>query len=175
MDKETKLLLKKFEQCGSLSVKGTIRRWCGDLISRGLNRDVYVLKYNPKWVVKIQRTVHFDNVVEYKIWDAVRFAPADSKWFAECLTISETGLVLIQRRIEHKSISEYPKKVPYYFTDFKIQNYGWVGDRFVCCDYANVLDMLTGKMTQKTRTAKWWEAGVHRSKRKKDISIQTEL
>lgn len=173
-DKERRNLRKEIESIGSLSVKNTIRRLCGEKLSSGTNRDVYVLKQNSDWVVKIQKTIYFDNVKEWVLWDVIRFVPSFAKWFAECLIISESGLVLIQRRVEHSmDIKKYPKKVPNYFTDFKIENYGWIDNKFVCCDYSGVVDMLSELMTNKTKSVKWWSVnGVKARRWKKTLLMR---
>ena len=154
------------------TVAGTIKHDCGELIASGLNRDVYECKHDANWVVKIQKTTNFDNVLEYKLWDAYYHAPEYKKWLAECLTITETGLVLYQRKVEHKSIEFYPDKVPCWFTDFKIQNFGWIGKNFVCCDYAGSFDRMTGIVPSRMRKAKWWVANASKGlKRPKEILV----
>lgn len=175
LSKEDKALLKKFESRTNISIRGALRYDCGELLGRGLNRDVYVCKHNPNYVVKIQRTVNFDNIIEWEIWGFLWHTDWYRRWFADCITITESGLILVQKRVTHGIRKDYPKKVPKFFTDFKIQNYGWIGDQFVCCDYSNVLGMLTGFMTKDLRTAKWWICDNKPPKRKKSITIQTEL
>lgn len=169
-----KELMKRFTGKTYKSIAGAIRYDCGPLIAQGLNRDVYECKHDPKWVVKIQRTQNFDNIIEWKIWNAFYHAPDHRKWFADCLTTTESGLVLIQKRVTHGAIEDYPKKVPAYFTDFKIQNYGWIGKRFVCCDYSNSLEIMTGIVPDKLRSAKWWTAHSELTRSKK-ILIKTKL
>jgi hypothetical protein len=50
------------------TVAGALRYDCGELLSSGLNRDVYICKHDPKWVIKIQKSTNFDNTMEWKIW-----------------------------------------------------------------------------------------------------------
>lgn len=157
------------------TVSGALRYDCGELLSRGLNRDVYVCKHDPKWVIKIQKTTNFDNTMEWKIWLSLyRSSSEYKKWFPDCLTITESGLVLVQQRIFHGDIKDYPKKIPYFFTDLKIQNYGWIGGRFVCCDYANVMDNIIRSTSNKLKTAKWWESD-GKVKRTKSMSIRSSF
>jgi len=132
------------------------RLLCGQLKGHGASRDVYQCKIHPGFVVKVQYNGKFDNVIESEIWDAIKYADWWAKWFAECVFISKTGKILVQEKIilsEFKS--DYPKKIPKFFTDIKIDNYGWVGDQFKCCDYSFVLGMLTGCMDKKMRRAIW--------------------
>lgn len=157
-EKYKKKLVDKIASYGNISTKGALRFHCGEKLGRGLNRDVYVLKHDESWVVKIQRTTNFDNILEYSIWEALKRVPKYSKWFAEVLTINETGFVLFQKRVEHRRWKDYPKKIPKFFTDLKLKNYGWIDGQFVCCDYPNVLLMLAGYITEDLKTAKWWSA-----------------
>ncbi len=127
-------------------------------------RRVYVLKQNPEYVVKIE--VHIDsksfiNVKEYHNWEWNKEYEPLSKYMAPCHFINERGNFLIQTMLTRTStkIVDYPKQIPDFFTDRKIQNYGWIGDQFVCCDYPH---FLTG--TIKLANARWWN--LHAKKRK---------
>lgn len=60
---------------------------------------------------------------------------------------------MIQKRVEHRKRKDYPKYIPAVFTDTKLKNFGWIGDRFVCCDYS-YLPFTLGKY--KMKYAKWW-------------------
>jgi hypothetical protein len=62
----------------------------------------------------------------------------------------------VQERVSFDKMKyEYPKKIPRFFTDIKMENYGFVGDQLKCVDYANVMSMLTGFLDKKMRMAKW--------------------
>lgn len=57
---------------------------CGERLGQGLYRDVYVLKQNPDYVVKIERdpyTYQFANVTEYKNY----INNKEWKWFEQWL------------------------------------------------------------------------------------------
>lgn len=58
------------------------------------------------------------------------------QWLAPCLIISETGLVLLQRKVKIGNFENYPDRIPSLFTDKKYSNFGWIGKQFVACDYA---------------------------------------
>lgn len=141
------------------NLNGIVKSVCGELIGRGLYRDVYVLKQNPKYVVKIERdptTATFANVTEWrnyinnKGWDFL------AEWLAPCEMINETGQVMIQRRVEHRKRKDYPTHVPIFFTDLKLTNFGWIGEQFVCCDYSFLILAAVAKGKNKMKYAKWW-------------------
>lgn len=147
-------------------------KYCGDMIGSGVFRDVYEFKLNPKkWVVKVEWGGMFCNVSEWRVWANVQHFCGSLKYikdmFAKNLTIGSTGLFIIQERVTFKEKEFYPKKMPKIFTDFKCGNFGWVGRRFVCIDYANVIDMSISLATVglKTRAVKW----------RKDYSKVTDL
>jgi len=69
---------------------------------------------------------------------------------------------------------DYPPKVPLFFTDLKIENYGWIGDQFVCVDYGSVyfstmIPVRRGKMMLFKR-AKWWTVERLRNRTKKNLA-----
>jgi hypothetical protein len=132
-----------------------VRMFAGDLLGVGLYRRVYVFKPDPRFVIKWEHdptTGQFANVCEWRNWVDHEAARAISKWLAPCQIISETGHILLQRRVRFRSPEFYPKKLPSFLSDFKYSNYGWVGQRFVCCDYAAL--WFTKKW--RDRRVRWW-------------------
>lgn len=128
----------------------------GEPIGTGMCRDVFALKNNPYWVVKVERDprkAYFMNATEWRNWSNAVDYEGLRDWLAPCHSINETGRLLFQRRVKHADMGRYPKKVPQCFTDLKVTNFGYIGNRFVCCDYAYLLLKDPGKL----RTAKWWE------------------
>lgn len=131
---------------------------CGKRIGMGSSRKVYVLKQNPEYVVKIERYTaygDFTNVMEWRNWLNYKDWKFLGPWLAPCATINVTGTVLIQRRVEFRARKFYPKYIPAFFTDLKLQNFGFIGDQFVCIDYP-YFPLQTGKKTM--QYAKWWNA-----------------
>lgn len=111
----------------------------GEYIDEGAFRDVYKNRLNPDTVIKVQKLEndHFDNIMEWKLWESVQYAPKYNKWFAPCLFISPNGRILIQRKTEPLRKADFPKQVPSFLWDLKIDNWGWFRDRPVCHDYGN--------------------------------------
>lgn len=148
-------LVKKFTRCKT--VGQIVDRMCGEMIGSGQYRNVYVCKAHPDYVVKIERDMskaNFANAMEWRNYVDNRTWKFLSPWLAPCILINENGTVLIQRRVslEGKTRKDYPKKIPAFFTDLKVTNFGWIGKRFVCCDYSFFV-LTTGK---RMKTARWW-------------------
>ncbi|HAH35126.1 MAG TPA: hypothetical protein DCL81_00790 [Algoriphagus sp.] len=132
-----------------------IEKICGELIGKGTYRDVYELKANPRYVVKIERdmsTGRFCNATEYVNWCDLRFWDFIEPWLCPCVRITETSQVLIQKRAKPiESIDQLPKEVPAIFTDLKRSNWGILNKRAVITDYP----YLRHVFTQKMRKPKW--------------------
>jgi len=110
----------------------------GAHIGQGTSRSVYEYRLNPKWIIKIDRSGQFCNVSEWDIWHNYKHIPEYAKFLAPCIHLSSCGRVMIQERTKPvKNIKDLPKEIPNFFSDFKIQNWGMIGKRFVCHDYAN--------------------------------------
>lgn len=132
------------------------RMFCGNKLGSGSARQVYECEYNPEYVVKIEDAAHsFQNVLEWNIWnDAQHMHPDIQKWLAPCVRISPCGIILIQKRT--KPAKKYPEKLPSWLTDTKRQNYGMIGNRFVCHDYGVNL-MCNNGLTKRLRKVEWWD------------------
>ena len=127
----TKLKTKELiEQMQNISMVQLKKRICGEQIGKGTYRDVYVLKSNPDYVVKIERnmsTAAFVNVTEWHNYINNQEWKWLSEWLAPCEIISTNGQIMIQQRVEHRKRKDYPKYVPAIFTDLKLKNFGWIG------------------------------------------------
>lgn len=135
---------------------------CGKQLGEGSSRAVYEHKSDRSLVFKFQAPNDgFQNVIEWETWQRVKYTEL-AEWFAPCISISPCGTVLVQKRTRPASV--HPDKVPAFFTDLKLQNFGMLlhdpdneeaGGRFVCHDYGMHL-MLEYGMTKRMRKAKWW-------------------
>lgn len=105
--------LKLIKLIEGKSIKQVIKLICGEKLGSGLNRDVYILKQNENFVVKIERDMSkssFANACEWRNYIDNREWKWLSKWLAPCELINTYGDVLIQSRIYHPEKREYPKK-----------------------------------------------------------------
>jgi len=109
---------------------------CGEELGSGISRTVFVCKLNPKWVVKIESdTDRHQNLREWMIWEEIQYWKKMSDWFAPCIFISDSGKYLIQQRTDPIRQSDVPDKIPVFFTDQKLDNFGFIKGQFVCHDY----------------------------------------
>jgi hypothetical protein len=129
----------------------------GQRLDYGAFREVFVLKHDPSLVIKVatEKQGQIENMVDYKMWQLLDMTPS-AKWFAPIIDISDNGKYLIQKRIEPLPKSQYPEKIPSFFTDTKYVNFGWLeGVGFVCCDLGSI-NITKGLPTQLIK-ASWWK------------------
>jgi len=110
---------------------------CGDFIGQGVDRVVFEYSLDSKYVVKIEREFPMANMLEWEIWDLVRDRD-EAKWFAPCHHISDCGRILIQRKTKPMKKTK-DIKIPTYFTDIKVENFGTLGKQLVCHDYSSAI------------------------------------
>jgi len=114
--------------------------FCGDLISKGTAREVYVYAPDPRYVVKIEVAAKsFQNMREWEFWRDFNFVDDIAKWLAPCKSISPSGIILIQRRTKPIPAHRYPDRLPQFLTDIKRENFGLIGNRVVAHDYGRVV------------------------------------
>ena len=135
-------------------------RLCGELIGLGTYRNVYICKDNPQWVVKVARQRKhnismvvngknyrgnhnnkraFHNFMEMMYWCENMYYEKVRKWLAPCLSISMDGTIMIQERTFPNPKTpgvKIPTKLPKFLTDIRPEHFGFIGDNFVCHDYA---------------------------------------
>lgn len=143
----------------SLSQRALFNHICGDMLGWGCNRVVFEYKPNKRMVVKLERDASKANTIEWHYWQMVKETHW-AKWFAPCHEISACGSLLIQEKARLLKPGEGPDKIPYFFTDTKYQNYGWIKGQLVCVDYATCLLSQVG-LTNRMKPAKWWDHPNH--------------
>jgi hypothetical protein len=143
--------------------------FCGKVLGEGAARKVYEHNFDGKVVIKVETGDYsFQNITEWQTWERVKHTDL-AQYFAPCVAISPNGRVLVQRRTSRPTY--YPDKVPAFFTDLKLDNFGvltngnvFVDDvfdvrnpkgAFVCHDYGMHM-MLEKGMTKRMRKAEWW-------------------
>lgn len=125
---------------------------CGAQLGEGVGRIVYEHSFDPTVVIKFESNAgSFQNVIEWETWQRVKNADL-AKWFAPCVAISPNGSVLVQKRTCKPT--NYPDKVPSFFTDIKLENFGMLGKQFVAHDYGLHLLMENG-MSTRMKKANW--------------------
>jgi hypothetical protein len=140
---------------------------CGEELGSGMTRTAFacplidqVVGDGRKYVIKVEttRSGHFQNVLEWQIWNEVKDWKECARWLAPCVAISQSGLWLIQRRVDVLSSIEVAKRragrVPQFLSDFKTRNYGILDGRVVCHDYGTA--RILGEASLKLKKAEWW-------------------
>lgn len=129
----------------------------GEALGIGVHRKVGVYNLDKSLVIKCAIECPNINILEYEMWLMVKDTNL-ARWFAPCVEISPCGLFLLQKRVETRPKSEYPKLVPSFFGDMKYANFGWLDGKFVCVDYASFMyTSISHKWNGKLKKADWWE------------------
>lgn len=113
---------------------------CGQKIGAGSFRMVYEYNLDPeKYVIKLEPNNTESNMSEYLLWDEIQGLCGElewvKNWFAPILWCSPNGKILVMQKTEEKPNKQRPKEVPAFFQDVKYDNWGWIGNKFVCHDY----------------------------------------
>jgi hypothetical protein len=122
-----------------LSQLESLNMLCGDLLGKGSTRTVFKNAFDAKLVVKVANCTAGirANIEEFATWESVQFVKTINSWFAQCLSVSAYGSVLIQEYVPDVPIGKY--KLPSFFTDLKPENYGLIvglkKSQIVCRDY----------------------------------------
>lgn len=138
-------------------VSDIITSLCGRSIGGGSFRDVFEYQLDQSYVVKIEPLNTNCNTVEWMIWLEVQHLVGDmawvKEWFAPVLWISPTGKVLVMKKTEEKPNKKRPEKIPAFFWDVKADNFGWIGNKFVCHDYGQFHNMI--HYPRKMKKVRW--------------------
>lgn len=123
---------------------GLLETFVGDYLGSGVYRDVYVNNLNKKQVIKIAKDGYgaVANMKEFDIWcEVVGFKNGlqwVKDWFCPVVSLSSNGAILIMERTFDKPGKKKPDKIPAFLFDTHKGNFGWLGNRFVCHDYASI-------------------------------------
>lgn len=121
---------------------------CGTSLGEGIHRKVFECHLDPSLVVKVETSGDhrtFANFREMDVWNNLEHTKL-SKWLAPCVSLSMSGLILLQKRVKPIRREEMPKKLPGFLTDLKVENFGILDGQVVCVDYALTLHNYEKKM-----------------------------
>lgn len=132
----------------------------GKKIDQGCYREVYQHNWDDDWVIKVEVGSTDCNITEYMLWEEIRGLKNKfvwvKDWFAPVLWISPNGKILCMQKTsqdpKNKKL-ERPKEVPAFLSDVKWDNFGWIGNRFVCHDYGFLYKFI--KYGNKMQKVKW--------------------
>ncbi len=131
---------------------------CGKHIGGGTFRDVFEYNTHNSHVIKLEPGSTDCNLVEWMIWKEVKGLTGDmawvKDWFAPVEWISPNGRILVMKKTKphHKKLSP-PNKIPAFLWDVKLDNFGWIGNKFVCHDYGQFYNMIN--YPKKMRKINW--------------------
>lgn len=134
---------------------------CGKFLGSGSARSVFEYNLDPKYVIKVEPLNSNNNHVEFLIWEGVKYLQGElewvKKWFAPVKWISPNGRLLVMEKTKpHDYEKSRPKKIPKFLSDVKPNNFGWLGENYVCHDYAQFYNMIQyPKGMQKINWEKW--------------------
>lgn len=132
---------------------------CGNFIGEGFSRCVFDHATDINLVVKIATTSQGvrSNCSEFEIWDEVKGLKGNLLWVKDWLApveyISENGNVLIMHKTFQKPNKKNPTEVPKFLLDVKENNFGWIGNKYVCHDYGFIHGFI--KYEKKFKKVDW--------------------
>lgn len=134
----------------------------GEKIGAGLYRSVYQHNWDKNWVIKIEPNSTDCNVTEFMLWDEVQGLCGDLEWVRNWFTpiywMSPNGKILcMQKTTEYPKNKklERPREIPYFFSDVKWDNFGWLENRFVCHDYGFIYKFIKYDKKMRKITNEW--------------------
>ena len=132
----------------------------GKKLGQGTYRAVYQHNWDKDWVIKIEPNNTSSNISEYMLWDEIQGLINKlawvKEWFALVLWMSPNGKILCMQKTSQEPKNrklEIPDKVPAFLADVKLDNFGWIGNKFVCHDYGFLHKFI--KYENKMQTIKW--------------------
>lgn len=129
----------------------------GKKIGEGGSREVFEYAPDPKYVIKLEYGCSDSNASEVMLWNEVMGLCGDLEWvkdwFAPILWASHNRKIIVQKRT-FKTTRKLPEKVPAFFMDVKYDNFGWIGNKFVCHDYGCIYGFI--KYEKKFKKHPWY-------------------
>ncbi len=127
----------------------------GAMLGSGVYRRTFECSLDPTLVIKVEQNEGcFANVREWQHWQDWQHCLSVADWLAPCVNISPNGKFLLQRKTTPLKMDKLPAKLPAFLTDRKTANYGYLGKRLVCHDYAGLIVTVKENLTK----ARWTDA-----------------
>lgn len=133
---------------------------CGEKLGSGVYRSVHNFNIDPKCVIKIEPLNTQCNVTEYLLWNEIQHLCGDlawvKDWFAPVKWISPNGRLLVMEKTFDKPKKKKPEFVPKFMWDVKPDNFGWIGNKYVCHDYGQFYNFISyGREGRGLKKAFW--------------------
>jgi hypothetical protein len=122
---------------------------CGEYLGSGQFRSVFDYALDDKYVIKIEPKNTNCNTIEYMMYNEIQYLQGDlswvKDWFAPVKWISPNGRLLVMRKTKphtDKTKKKRPDKIPKFLWDVKEENFGWIGNNYVCHDYGQLYNLI---------------------------------
>lgn len=157
IDFKKPLINDPYEYFDTTIAQEFFRTMLKDRLDHGMSRSVFSVRHDENIVVKFEVSAgFFQNVQEWEMSKRLENSPM-VRWIAPCISISGYGSVLIQARTTKPPADyKWPLRIPSWFTDTKKSNFGLLGGRLVCHDYA-INRTVNGAFTKRMTKADWWD------------------
>lgn len=134
----------------------------GKEIGEGYSRKVFEHRQDSSLVIKLATCSEgvLSNCTEATLWlDHIVYLRGNlewvKNWFAPVTYVSPNYNVLIMKKTEQKPHKKRPSEVPNFMSDVKSDNFGWIGNKFVCHDYGFISGFLNYKNKFKKVSHMW--------------------
>jgi hypothetical protein len=125
----------------------------GECIGTGDTRRVFNYALDDSMVIKYEPGPTHNNSLEFNIWtDLMENNSPLKSWFAPARFLSPCGRFLWMSKTS--KVLNWPDSVPRALHDLHVGNFGMLGGRFVCHDYAN-LPLLSDPQGTRMKSVKW--------------------
>ena len=119
----------------------------GSKLGEGAHRVVFNYNLDSKYVIKAEVDDNVCNTAEWLMWNEISGLTGNlawvKDWFAPVGWISPNGKLLTMRKTKpHVSGKERPKRIPSFLWDVKEDNFGWLGNKYVCHDYGQFYNFI---------------------------------
>ncbi|MGH7240036.1 MAG: hypothetical protein ACREHG_08210 [Candidatus Saccharimonadales bacterium] len=128
------------------STKEVLDAFGAEFIANGVYRSVYSIKGSDKYVLKIEhekgrvdKPPNHMNIMEYMNYIEWFRGTCYEKWLAPCYVVTYDSRIMLQARVKPAAKKDMPAKLPSFFTDKKVANWGWYNGRIVCVDYSMIV------------------------------------
>jgi hypothetical protein len=122
---------------------------CGEYLGSGQFRSVFDYALDDKYVIKVEPKNTNCNTIEYMMYNEIQYLQGDlnwvKDWFSPVKWISPNGRLLVMRKTKphtDKTKKKRPDNIPKFLWDVKEENFGWIGNNYVCHDYGQLYNLI---------------------------------
>ena len=137
-----------------------------EVLGEGEHRVVYAMQGNTEHVLKVTKEGrNWANFAEKELWDVAQNTPL-AKFLAPCVSMSDGGRILCQRRVERLILPcEAPEYLPACLSGTHHGNLGILAGQVIMFDYGLNLARFNGIDPMKRSKTRAWVSAHDRLKR----------